>query len=34
MPRSEAINFNQNRPKIKLILPKKYKIFERWELRP
>ena len=31
MPR---INFYQNRPKMKLFLQKKYKIFERRRLRP
>ena len=30
----DRINFYQNRPKIKLFLPKKYKIFERWGLVP
>ena len=34
MPRFNSINFYQNWPKIKLFLPKKYKMFERWELRP
>ena len=36
MPRFNSINFYQNRPKIKIFLPKKYKIFERWgsALRP
>ena len=29
-----SIKFDQNRPKIKLFLPKKYKIFERWVLCP
>ena len=28
------IKFYQNRPRIKLVLTEKYKIFERWELRP
>ena len=31
MPRFDNINFYQNRPEV--ILPKKYKIFERWGLR-
>ena len=34
MPRINSINFYQNRLKIKLFLPKKYKIFERWGIRP
>ena len=34
MPRFNSINFYQNRLKIKLFLPKKYKFFERLELRP
>ena len=29
-----SINFYLNRPRIKLFLPKKYKIFERWGLYP
>ena len=29
MPRFNSINFYQSRPKIKLFVPKKYKIFER-----
>ena len=32
MPRFICINFYQNRSKIKLILPKKDKIFEGWTL--
>ena len=34
MPRFSSITFCQNRPKINLILQKKYKIFKRWLLRP
>ena len=33
-PHLKSINFHQNKPKIKLILKKKYKIFDRWELHP
>ena len=33
MPRFYSINFYQNRCEIKLILPKKNKLFERWGLR-
>ena len=33
MPRFKRINFHQNRPKNKLFLPIKYKIFEQWVLR-
>ena len=34
MPRINSIDFYQNRPKIKIFLPKKYKFFERWGIRP
>ena len=34
MPRFNSNNFYQNWLKIKLFLPKKYKIFEDWGLRP
>ena len=34
MPGFHSINFYQNRPKVKLFFPKKYKTFERWGLRP
>ena len=34
IPRFNSINFYQNRPKIKLFLLKKFKILERWGLRP
>ena len=33
MPSFNSINFYQNRLKIKLFLPQKIKIFERWEPR-
>ena len=33
MPHINSINFYQNRPKIKLFLPKKF-FFERWGIRP
>ena len=31
MPCFNSINFHQSRSKIKLALPKKYKLFQRWE---
>ena len=34
MPRIDSINFYQNRPKIKLFLPKKEKYFERLGIHP
>ena len=34
MSRFNSINVYQKRPKFKLLLQKKYKIFERWGLRP
>ena len=34
MPRINSINFYQNRPKIKLFLPKKQFFFECWWIRP
>ena len=34
MPRINGINFYQNRPKIKLFLPKKQFFFECWGIRP
>ena len=33
MPRINSIDFYQNRPKIKLFLPKKLKFFESWGIR-
>ena len=33
MPRFNSINFDQNRPKLKLFLPKEYEILKRWGLR-
>ena len=34
LSRFNSNNFYQNRPKIKLFFPKKYKIFERWRRSP
>ena len=34
MPHFKSNNFYQNRPKVKLFLQKKYKIFERWGSAP